>query len=264
MTIPGTDHIDSHLQERVLCVRINRPEKRNALTLQMYLALTQILARAENDPQVRVVLISGCEQSFSSGNDIADFIAAGAGDNDVSAVRPALDFLRQIAAFSKPLVAAVNGTAIGIGTTMLLHCDLVYAARSARFQLPFVNLGLVPEGGSSQLLPAMLGHQKAAELLMLGESFDARKACDLGLVNEVLEDESLQSFARERALQLAARPPAALAATKALLKSGRNQPLSQVLEQEGERFSERLHSAEAREAFAAFNERRQPDFSRFE
>lgn len=247
-------------QEGVLTLRIERPEKRNALTYTMYRQLSDALAAAENDPQVRVVMITGKDQCFTSGNDIADFLSAidqGPADN------PALAFLCRLAAFPKPLVAAVRGAAVGIGTTLLLHCDLIYASEEARFQLPFVNLGLVPEGGSSVLLPRLLGHARAAELLMLGEPFDAETALELGLINGCLADAEVESHAQTQALKLAAKPPSALAKTKAMLKAESGQLLAPLLETEVTELFKRLGSPEAQEALRAFQEKRAPDFSRF-
>ena len=254
-------YIQQECRDRVLSIRIQRPDKRNALTLNMYRELTSILGQAEENPEVRVVILSGCEQSFCSGNDIGDFLQAG---QDMEAVQPARDFLHQIALFKKPIIAAVNGVAIGIGTTLLLHCDLVYAVHTARFQLPFINLGLVPEGGSSLLLPSMLGHQKAAELLLLGDSFDAETAASLGLVNAVVNVEELEDHARKKALVLASKPPAAMTLTKKLLKSQQGRPIAQVLDEEIDIFAQRLLSPEATEAFSAFQQRRPADFSNFE
>ena len=255
------EFIEQEISDRILSIRIQRPDKRNALTLAMYQELAVILKQAGEDAAVRVVVISGTESSFCSGNDINDFLQAG---RDANAVRPAREFLHQIAAFKKPIVASVNGVAVGIGTTLLLHCDLVYAADSARFQLPFINLGLVPEGGSSLLLPAMLGHQKAAELLLLGDSFDAEYALSLGLVNAVLEAEELEFHVRKQAMALAAKPPAAMVATKKLLKSHQGKSVTQVLDEEIDIFAQRLKSPEAIEAFSAFQQRRPADFSNFE
>lgn len=211
-----SDQVLVTTQENFLKIQLNRPEKKNALTLAMYTAIAEAITQAEAEDAIRVVLITGTGDAFTSGNDIMDFIQAPPTGDD----SPVFHFMRAIIQAQKPLVAAVNGLAIGIGTTMLLHCDLVYAAASARFRLPFVNLALVPELGSSLLLPRMLGHQRAAELLMLGDFFNAQKAYEFGLVNAVYEDKALLDMAWQKAQQLAAQPPAALRLTKSLLKRG--------------------------------------------
>lgn len=254
-----SDNVLVSVEDRVCFVQMHRPEKKNALTGAMYAALADAVSAAEADPAVRVLLISGTETVFSAGNDVADFAAGFSMDEGSPVVR----FLDALVGAQKPVVAAVNGPAIGIGTTMLLHCDLVYAGRSARFQLPFVNLGLVPEAGSSYLLPRLLGHVRAAELLMLGEPFDAQTARDYALVNAVVADGETLPRARAAALALAAKPPAALRLTKQMLKQAEGDTLRRVIRAEAEQFRARLATPEAAEAFQAFLERRKPDFSRF-
>src|SRR5260221_10133706 len=180
------EHISISVQDRVFTVRMDRPEKKNALTRGMYLGLTEALQKAQADPAVRVILISGAKDCFTAGNDLVDFANAQPGESS-----PAILFLQTLAAAHKPVLAAVAGVAVGIGTTMLLHCDLVYAASTARFQLPFVNLGLCPEARSSVLLPALMGHHRAAELLFFGEQFSADVALQLGIVNQVLPEQEL-------------------------------------------------------------------------
>jgi enoyl-CoA hydratase/carnithine racemase len=254
--------MDPVLTERsdgVLRIELNRPEKKNALTIAMYRALGDALEAASADAGVRAVLLHGRPEVFSSGNDVADFLAEPPRGEDFAPFR----FLRVLAHFDKPLVAAVGGAAIGIGTTMLLHCDLVYAATGARLQLPFASLGLVPEAASSLLLPRLAGWQKAAELLMLGEPFTAETAREIGLVNEVVAPERLLETAAAKARALAAKPPAALRATKALMKQGMIAGIDEAMARELREFTERLRSPEAKEAFAAFLEKRKPDFSRF-
>ena len=252
------DHVVVGVQDRILAVRLNRPEKKNALTFQMYAGLTEALTKADGDPAVRVVLITGAPDCFTAGNDLADF--AGAKPAQVS---PAIRYLEALAACAKPVVAAVAGVAIGIGTTLLLHCDLVYAAASARFQLPFVNLGLCPEAASSVLLPALVGAHRAAELLLFGEPFGAEAARDLGIVNQVVADADLLATATAMAQQLAQKPPRALRTTKMLLKRGQAEVIKQAMSREGEQFAALLEGPEAKEAMAAFLERRKPDFTRF-
>jgi enoyl-CoA hydratase/carnithine racemase len=248
------------LEERILRIQINRPEKKNALTVAMYGALTDALRSGESDPTVRAVVISGAGGVFSAGNDIADFMQWPPVTDD----SPVFQFLRTLVGAQKPLLAAVEGVAVGIGVTMLLHCDLIYAGRSARFQLPFVNLGLVPEAGSSLLLPVALGQRRAAALLMLGDPFDATTAQEAGIVNRVVGDGESLPVALETARQLAARPPAALRQTKWLMKRHTAALLDEAIRIEAQAFRERLSSPEANEAFTAFMERRKPDFSRFD
>lgn len=253
-----TNHILTETKAQILTITINRPDKKNALTRAMYAALAEAINQANGDPGVRVLLITGSGDSFTSGNDIMDFLQQPPTDETT----PVSHFLQAIATAQKCLVAAVNGLAIGVGTTMLLHCDLVYAAASARLQLPFVNLGVVPEAGSSYLLPRLMGHQRAAELLMLGEPFSAVKGQEVGLINEVVADELLFDQAWGVAQKLAAKPPAALRLTKALLRENGRFTL-EAMQCEGAHFRDRLQSPEAIEAFTAFMERRPPDFSQF-
>jgi enoyl-CoA hydratase/carnithine racemase len=251
-----TDVID-----RILRIRIDRPERKNALSVAMYADLVAALRHAADDPAVRVVLLHGHPQVFTSGNDIADFMdAATPFDED----RPVFQFLRAISTAPKPIVAAVTGPAIGIGTTLLLHCDLVYAGESARFQLPFVNLALVPEAASTHLLPVAIGYHRAAELMLLGESFTAAKAREYGIVTEVVSDAQALEAAHAAAAKLAARPPAALRLTKMLLKQSGAEAVSRRLSEEGRHFAAQRQSPEAAEAFRAFFEKRPPDFSKFD
>jgi len=242
---------------RTLC--INRPEKKNALNLAMYQALADGLRQADMDDAVRVILISGCPECFTSGNDLADFLAS----PPTGADSPVMQFLTAISEARKPVVAAVNGIAVGVGVTMLLHCDLVYAGSGASFQMPFVNLGLCPEAGSTLLLPRIMGHQRAAELLLLGEVFSADKACSVGIVTAVCPDQEVLATARSKALQLAAQPAAAVRLTKSLLKRDTADPVRETIAEEGRQFMARLNSPEAAEALQAFMQRRTPDFSRF-
>ncbi len=255
----GSEHIQTDLQDGVLDIRFNRPEKKNALTLAMYTAIADLLVQADGEDAVRVVLIAGNGGSFTSGNDVADFLKSPPTGQE----SPVVKFLTAISFARKPVVAAVSGAAIGIGTTMLLHCDLVFAEAGALFQMPFVNLGLCPEAGSSLLLPRMMGHQRAAELVLLGEPFNAEEARDVGIVNIICCDGDLMETARTKAQQLAAQPPAAVRLAKRLLKRGYETALRETMEEEGKSFIERLRSPEAAEALQAFLEQRKPDFSRF-
>lgn len=247
-------------RERICQILLNRPDKKNALTLAMYAGLTEALLAADNDPQVRVIVLGSTSDGFCSGNDIADFIAAGSRPD---AVKTPLAFLQTIASLTKPVMAVVPGAAVGIGSTMLLHCDLVIASDQARFQLPFARLGLVPEGGSSLLLPQLVGHRRAFEILVMGESFSAATAREMGLVNRVVIHSSLQDLAMLEAGKLAALAPEAVRQSKAMLRSHTQKQLDAVLVAEVKQFAQRLQSAEAAEALQAFVEKREPDFSRF-
>jgi enoyl-CoA hydratase/carnithine racemase len=244
----------------ILRIEIDRPDKKNALTAAMYQAMADAIHAAENDARVRVLLIHGKADLFTAGNDLQDFLDNPPRDDK----RPVFQFLYGISQAQKPIVAAVAGAAVGIGTTMLLHCDLVYAARNARLQLPFVNLGLVPEAASSLLLPALAGYQRAAELLLLGEPFSADRAKDIGLVTEVVSESELFDIAMAQAEKLAAKPAAALRLSKRLMKQGQMAAVMQQIKLESGYFGERLNSPEAKEAFSAFLEKRKPDFSRFD
>jgi enoyl-CoA hydratase/carnithine racemase len=242
----------------VLEIRLNRPEKKNALTRAMYDAMADAFAQVDADPTLRVALLTGTGDSFTSGNDIADFQARASGDRESSASR----FLPALSTMQKPLIAAVNGAAIGVGTTMLMHCDLIVAARSARFVMPFTALGLVPEAASSLLFPRLLGVQRASALLLLGEPLDAATALEWGFVNRLVDDGALMQTAREMAQRIAALPPQAMRLTKRLIRHG-NADLAGRIEEELALFREQLGSPEAAEAFRAFMEKRKPDFSGF-
>lgn len=252
--------IQTTLQDGILLLRFNRPEKKNAISLSMYAALAEGLGRAEQDTAVRAAVFTGAGDCFTSGNDIADFRSGSLAEEP----SPAVQFLTALSEAQKPVIAAVNGPAIGIGTTLLLHCDLVYAGATAVFQLPFVNLGLCPEAGSSLLLPMLAGYQRAAELLLLGEPFTAEAAREAGLVNAVCTDGEVLDTAMTKARRLAAQPPAALLLAKALLKRRWAFVLRETMAQEAEFFKQRLRSPEAVEAFTAFLERRAPDFSKLQ
>ncbi|HEX5092936.1 MAG TPA: enoyl-CoA hydratase [Burkholderiales bacterium] len=252
-------HVRVDKKERVLRIELARPEKKNALSPDMYAALAAAFADADADAEVRAVLIHGTSGCFTSGNDVKDFLELDRGPAD----SPASGFLRAIAAAQKPVVAAVGGPAVGVGTTMLLHFDLIYAAPNARFQLPFVPLGLLPEAASSLLLPVIAGYQRAAELLLLGQPFTAEKAMAAGIVTEVVPESDLLERARAAALALAALPPASVRMTKALMKRALAPAVRERMDEELGLFGERLRSPEAKEALSAFMEKRKPDFSRF-
>lgn len=239
----------------VIEIHIDRPDKKNALTATMYRAMTAALSDASTRTDIGAVLVAGRGDAFCAGNDLKDFLFGPDGGAD------AFDFIRAIAAFDKPVVAAVQGLAVGVGTTMLFHCDLIYAAPDARFIMPFVNLGIVPEAGSSLLAPATLGYAKAAAMLLLGEPMDAQAADMAGLVTAIVPADTLLDHARAKAAALMAKPPQALALTRRLMK-GDPALLTARIEEEARLFQETLVSPEAREAFTAFFEKRAPVFRR--
>ena len=243
----------------VLTIEIARPEKKNALTQAMYTAMAEALTAANTDAGVRAVLITGQPGIFTSGNDIEDFMQRPPQGSDTPVAR----FMQALLDCEKPVIAAVTGGAVGIGTTMLLHCDLVYVSDEARLAMPFVSLGLVPEYASSLLLPALLGHVKAAEKLMLGEPFSGSDAVDCGLANAVLPAGELVNHARRMAERFNTLPPAAVRETKRLMREPHKARIREVMAAEGALFSSRLRSPEAIEAFQAFFQKRQPDFSKF-
>jgi enoyl-CoA hydratase/carnithine racemase len=242
----------------ILRVTLNRPAKKNAMTSSIYVALADVFNNAAKDDSVRAVLWDAAGNSFSAGNDIEDFLTnpPGAGESPQARLANALVNL------DKPIIAAVRGVAIGGGTTLLTHCDFVYTSETAKFQLPFVNLGLVPEFGSSWSLPARAGHVRAAELIMLGLPFDAGHAAEIGLVTRVVPDDALLATATETAEKLAAKPPAALQACKRLMKRFARERTVEAMKAENEEFALRVRSAEAKEAFTAFIEKRPPQFAR--
>jgi enoyl-CoA hydratase/carnithine racemase len=254
-----SQHVIVETRERITRIELNRPEKKNALSSDMYAAMAKALAAAEADTQVRAVLIQGQRGCFTSGNDVKDFLELPRSPGG----SPAAGFLRTISTAKKPLVAAVGGPAVGIGTTMLLHCDLVYAAPNVRLQMPFVPLGLLPEAASSLLLPAMAGYRRAAEMLLLGGPFGAEKALAAGIVTEIVPEAELLERARQAALALAVLPPASVRMTKELMKRGLAAAVQERMTEELGLFGERLRSPEAKEALSAFMEKRKPDFSRF-
>ncbi|AFT84506.1 enoyl-CoA hydratase [Paraburkholderia phenoliruptrix] len=244
----------------VLTLAFNRPDKKNAITAAMYQTMADTLVEAQRDASVRAMLIRGSANIFSAGNDLEDFMKAPPmGEN-----APVFQFLRALSSAEKPLVAAVAGPAVGIGTTLLLHCDLVYAADSASFSLPFAQLGLCPEAASSLLLPRVAGYQAAAEKLLLGEAFDAAEAQRMGFVNRVLPASEVDAFAASQAAKLAALPASSLRVTKSLMKRASHQELQTQMSEEAVHFGKMLIAPEAREAFKAFFEKRKPDFRQFD
>lgn len=249
--------VTSALQDGIFTITINRPERKNALTPDMYARIVSALETAAADPAARVVVITGTGDSFTSGNDLGDFMNTPPAGTD----SPVFRLLLTLVDYAKPVIAAVNGTAVGIGVTMLLHCDLVYAADSARFQLPFVSLGLVPEGGSSVMLAEIMGHARASELLLLGERFSAQEADRVGIVTRLYPAAELAERAREKALALAAKPMQSVRLAKQLQRAHKRDAIVEVLFREGALFLERLTSPAAAEAFTAFFEKRKPDFT---
>ena len=253
-----TPDVLSHRENAVLTLTFNRVSKKNSITAAMYQLLADALRDAAADDAVRVVVIQGHEAIFSAGNDLGDFLnAPPAGDNS-----PVFQFLHTIASFPKPLLAAVCGPAVGVGTTMLLHCDLVIAGDNAAFSMPFVNLGLCPEAASSLLVPQMMGYHRAAEALLLGEPFMAEAALEVGLVNRVVPPQEANRVALQWAQKLAAKPMSSLLETKRLLKKGQMQAVAERMNEEGVSFGRMLREPAAKEAFTAFMERRNPDFSK--
>lgn len=242
-----TGQIDRRLADGVLHLVIDRPAKRNALSAAMYRELTAALQGADGDPAVRVVLIAGRGGHFTAGNDLGDFLHRRAGDDS-----PAMAFLQTLAAFGKPVVVAVDGDAVGIGTTLLLHCDLILATPGARFRLPFVDLALCPEAASSLLLPQLAGYHRAAALLLLGDVFDADSAREAGLVHRIVPAEALAAEAAALAARLAAKPADSLRVTKLLLKDGQRAAVSATMARELAQFSRLVAAPAAKERFAAF------------
>jgi enoyl-CoA hydratase/carnithine racemase len=240
----------------VMTITLNRVSKKNALTQAMYTAMADALQHAQADAQVRALVFQGHETIFSAGNDIGDFLHAQAATQDSSAFR----FLRVISTFPKPVVAAVCGPAVGIGTTMLFHCDLVYAGDNAAFSMPFVNLGLCPEAASSYLAPQLMGYGRAAEALLLGEPFLAESALEMGLISRIVPPSEANALAQRQARKLAAKPMSALIETKRLMKKGQASMVAERMVEEGASLGRLLREPAAREAFTAFMEKRKPDF----
>lgn len=239
-------------------ITLNRIARKNSINVAMYTALADALDAATHDATVLAVVIQGHETIFSAGNDISDFLNAPPAGQD----SPVFRFLRTISTFTKPIVASVCGPAVGIGTTMLLHCDLVYAGDNAAFSMPFVNLGLCPEAASSLLVPQLMGYHRAAEALLLGEPFSAETALELGLVNRIVPPSEANALAQQQARKLAGKPLSSLIETKRLMKMSNAAPLAACMAEEGASFGRMLKEPAAREAFAAFMQKRKPDFSK--
>jgi enoyl-CoA hydratase/carnithine racemase len=243
----------------ILTITFNRPDKKNAITAAMYQTIADALKDAECDAGVRAILFTGKQEIFTAGNDLDDFLK----NPPQSTKSPVYQFIQNLSHATKPVIAVVSGLAVGIGTTLLLHCDFVYAADNARFSMPFAKLGLCPEFASSLLLPLIAGYQRAAEKLMLGEAFSAQEACAMGFVNKVLPPAEVLTFAQAQAAKLVALPTSSLQATKRLMKGKQIAAIEAKIKEESVLFSEMLLSKEAKEAFTAFFEKRKPDFTKF-
>jgi enoyl-CoA hydratase/carnithine racemase len=253
-------HVQCKVAGAVQCIAINRPEKKNALTAEMYTALAGAVEQAEADPAVRVMLLHAVGEAFTGGNDLLDFLQKPWAGQQMP---PAVRFIHAVTYAKKAIVAAVQGLAVGVGVTILLHCDLVYASEDAKFIVPFIDLGIVPEAASTVLLPALMGHQRAAELLMLGGPLDVQRAYHLGLVNAVVAPDALFDTASQAAQKLAEKPWGSLLACKRLMKKANQAEVDRALREEVMEIKDRLDSPETREALAAFVEKRKPDFSKF-
>ncbi len=247
----------------VATIEIARPEKKNALTVAMYQAMADALTAAQADAAVRAVLFTGQPGVFTSGNDIEDFMARALDTGGDFMDTPVFRFMRALLEIDKPVVAAVTGAAVGIGTTMLLHCDFVYVSDEARLAMPFVGLGLVPEFASSLVLPQLMGHRLAAEKLLLGDPFTPEQAVECGIANAVLPAAEVVNHARRVAERFNGLPPGAVRESKRLLRAPQREQILQVIRTEAEVFARRLRSPEAMEAFQAFFQKRKPDFSKF-
>ncbi len=253
-------NVITEVKDRVLLVRINRPEKKNALTDAIYRALGDQILAADSNDDIRALVLTGTGDSFSAGNDMVDFL----NQKGTFETTGACYFMRKLYDFRKPALAAVNGLAIGIGTTLLLHCDFAYAGESATFKMPFVGIGIAPEFCSSYLLTAMLGHRRAAELLYTSDKFDAQKALACGLVNGVVPDAQLLEHTMNQARRLAEQPPAALRTCKRLLREGLHKPAMEAFDREVAELNRMVRgNPEATEAMTAFMQKRKPDFSKF-
>ncbi len=247
-----------HTEAGVMTITLNRVEKKNSINQAMYGAMADALLQATDDAAVRVVVFQGDITIFSAGNDIGDFLNGPSSTQE----SPVFRFLRGISSFPKPIVAAVCGPAVGIGTTLLFHCDLVYAGDNAAFSMPFVNLGVCPEAASSLLVPQMMGYHRAAEALLLGEPFMAEAALEVGLVNRIVPPTEANNLAQAQARKLAAKPLSSLIETKRLMKKGQAPQVAQQITEEAVSFGRMLKEPAAREAFMAFMEKRKPDFSK--
>ncbi len=256
-----SDHINIETTDSVLTIGINRPEKKNALNGAMYFAVRDALIAGHDDQNVRAVIIYGLGGDFTAGNDLKEFLEFSSTDQETF---PAKEFLDVLIPYSKPVIAAVDGLAVGIGATMTIHCDLVYASEGARFQMPFVNLGLNPEAGSSYALPQLIGYHNAAEVILLGGMVTAKRAYDMGFVNAVVKQSELMDTAMTAAQRITELPPGPIRLAKSMMKKHFNDKIMETNEHEFNSFLDGLSSPEAGEAVRAFMEKRKPDFSRFQ
>ncbi len=256
-----SDHINIETTDSVLTIGINRPEKKNALNGAMYFAVRDALVAGHDDQNVRAVIIYGLGGDFTAGNDLKEFLEFSSTDQETF---PAKEFLDVLIPYSKPVIAAVDGLAVGIGATMTIHCDLVYASEGARFQMPFVNLGLNPEAGSSYALPQLIGYHNAAEVILLGGMVTAKRAYDMGFVNAVVKQSELMDTAMTAAQRITELPPGPIRLAKSMMKKHFNDKIMETNEHEFNSFLDGLSSPEAGEAVRAFMEKRKPDFSRFQ
>jgi len=247
----------------ILTIHFNRPEKKNAITQAMYQTMADALRDAETDVAVRAILITGKPEIFTAGNDLEDFMKNASSIASVDAVPSVYQFMQALNESGKPVIAAVSGAAVGIGTTLLMHCDMIYLADNAKLSMPFTQLGLCPEFASSMIFQQIVGYQRAAEKLMLGEAFSANEAFEMGFVNKVLPLEELLPYAQRQAAKLVALPAASIRLTKRLMKGKQPAAISDKMTEENKHFSAMLNAPEAKEAFMAFFQKRKPDFSQF-
>ena len=247
----------------ILTINFNRPEKKNAITQAMYQAMADALRAAEDDSAVRAILITGKPEIFTAGNDLEDFMKNAGSFAAPDSVPSVYQFMQALNQCGKPVIAAVAGAAVGIGTTLLMHCDLVYLADNAKLSMPFTQLGLCPEFASSMIFQNIVGYQRAAEKLMLGEAFSAQEAFEMGFVNKVLPLAELLPYAQQQAAKLAALPAASIRVTKRLMKGTQPQAVATKMMEENQHFAAMLNAPEAKEAFMAFFQKRKPDFSQF-
>jgi len=254
-----SNHILQHIESGILKLQLNRPEKKNALTHAMYATLAHALNSANSDSSIRAIYLTGTKDIFTAGNDISDFASNPPKGKEASVIQ----FLTSLAKLTKPLIVAANGPAVGVGTTLMLHSDFVILGTETYLQMPFVSLGLCPEAASSYLLPLHVGYPKTAEWLLLGNRFTAQEAKEARLINEVLPADQYQKRALEIATQISELPTAAVAASRALIKSHHHSAVLNTIDSECEIFYERLNSPEAKEAFSAFFQKRKPDFQQF-
>lgn len=252
----------SSIENGILTLEFNRPERKNAITATMYQTMADAITAAESDVAVRAILLVGKPEIFTAGNDLEDFMKNAPSSGSIED-RSVFKFMMALSGTGKPVVAAVAGNAVGIGTTLLMHCDLVYAADNAKFSMPFVQLGLCPEFGSSLLLTQIAGYPRAAEKLMLGEAFGAQEALEMGLISKVLPVGELRAFAEAQAAKLVALPASSIRTTKQLMKAARKDPIAEAIAGENQHFAKMLSSPEAKEAFMAFFQKRKPDFTQF-